>query len=416
MKQFLFFLFLQSLIFGENIDNNSSDALPNEPIIIEDTSGLSDDAVRELAKEREVKAKKVNIKEVFDLTGQDGKVDISQIQKSWAELSPSPKKYDWIQTKSGEWFKGDIKAMYDEELEFDSDEIGLYTFDFEDVIQIRSYNIMSTNIEKIASFDGLLRFKDNNLTIIQGDTTYNFQRAQIVSFAKSGDREINYWSAKITLSLDIRVGNKEQFDYTANASINRRTDRTRLRLNYLGRVSNVDNEETANDHRLNEKFDVYLTRNFFWTPFFSEYYQDAFQNIESQYTVGIGLGYTVIHKRHLEWDVSGGPAFIKTNYVAVAADEDTSSSSPSFEISSRVEYEISKKTDISFDTKFTFTNEDSGKFKHYTVVVLENELLTWLDFDITGIWDHTDVPEKDELGISPLKDDYQLLFGLGVDF
>lgn len=418
MKQFLLFLLLQSLIFGENIDNNSSDALPNEPIIIEDTSGLSDDEVRELAKETDTdkQSNKISIKEVIDAIDEKGKVDISKIQSSWEELSPKPKKYDWIQTKSEEWFKGDIKAMYDDELEFDSDEIGLYTFDFEDVKQIKSYHIMSTNIEGIASFDGLLRFKDNNLTIIQGDTTYSFKRAQIVSFAKSGDREINYWSGKITLSFDMRTGNKEQFDYTAKASINRRTDKTRLRLDYLGRISNVDNTETANDHRINEKFDVYLTRNFFVTPLFSEYYQDAFQNIESQYTAGIGLGYTIINDKHLEWDLSGGPAFIKTNYIAVAADEDTSSSSASFEISSRVEYEISKKSDISFDSKFTFTGKESGKYKHHMVLVLENELLTWLDFDITGIWDYTDIPEKDDLGISPLKDDYQLLFGLGVEF
>lgn len=418
MKHFLLFLLIQNFIFAENIDTNSSDSSTNDLVIIEDSSGLSDDEVRELAEESDTQkeSNKVSLNKVIDAIDEKGKVDVSKIQLDWRELSPTPKKYDWIQTKSGEWFKGDIKAMYDDELEFDSDEIGLYSFDFEDVKQIKSYNIMSTNIEGVASFDGLLRFKDNNLTIIQGDTNYNFIREQIVSFAKSGDREINYWSGKVTLSLDIRAGNKEQFDYTANASTIRRTDNTRLRLDYLGRVSNVDSNETANDHRINEKFDVYLTRDFFVTPLFSEYYQDAFQNIDSQYTVGVGIGYTVINKKHLEWDISGGPAAIKSNYIAVAPNEDSSSSSASLELSTRIEYEITKMTDISFDSKFTFTGEKSGRYKHHIVLVFENELLSWLDFDITGIWDYTDIPEKDELGISPLQDDYQLLFGLGIEF
>lgn len=418
MKQLLLFLLIQTLLFGENLDTNSSENLSGELIVIEDDSGLSDDELREIAKESDTQksSKKVSLNKVIDAIDEKGEVDVSKIQLNWSELSPSPKKNDWVQTKSGEWFKGEIKAMYDDELEFDSDEIGLYTFDFEDVKQIKTYHIMSTNIVGVASFDGLLRFKDDNLTIIQGDSRYNFKREQIVSFAKSGEREINYWSGKLTLSLDIRKGNREQFDYTANANLNRRTNNTRLRFDYLGRVSNVDTVETANDHRINEKFDVYLTRDFFVTPLFSEYYQDAFQNIDSQYKAGVGIGYTLINKKRFEWDISGGPAAIKSKYITVAPNEESSSSSASLELSTRVEYEISKMTDISFDSKFTFTDDKSGRYKHHIVLVFENELLSWLDFDITGIWDYTDIPEKDEFGISPLKDDYQLLFGLGVEF
>lgn len=418
MKQFFFFLLMQSFLFGENLDTNSSEALPNDVIVIEDSSGLSDDEIREVATETDTykKTKKVSISEVVEAVDEKGKVDVSKLQSPWENLSPTPKKYDWIQTKSGEWFKGNIKAMYDDSLEFDSDEIGLYSFDFEDVVQIKSYNIMSTNIEDLASFTGLLRFKDNSLTIIQGDTTFNFKREQIVSFAKSGDRELNYWSGKITLNLDIRHGNKNQFDYTAKGYLNRRTSDTRLRFDYLGRVSNVEDVETANDHRLNEKFDVYLTRNFFWTPLFSEYFHDKFQNIEAQYTVGVGLGYTIVKTSKLEWDISGGPAYKRTNYYEVSDAEDESVSSPSLEISTILEYELSKTNDIKFNAKMTFTDEANGRYNHHMVLSLENELLSWLDFDVTAIWDRMQKPEADMDGNIPKLDDYQFLLGLGVEF
>jgi len=418
MKQFLLFLLIQSLIFGENIDNNSSDSSTNEVVIVEDNSGLTDDEIREVAKEADTykKTKKVSISEVIDKVDDRGKVDVSKLQSPWEELSPTPKKYDWIQTKSGEWFKGDIEAMYDDKLEFDSDEIGLYTFDFEDITQIKSYHIISTNIEDLASFSGLLRFKDNNLTIIQGDKSFNFKREQIVSFAKGGDDERNYWSGKITLNFDIRSGNKNQYDYTAQGYVLRRTSDTRLRVDYLGRISSVEKVETANDHRLNEKYDVYLTRNFFWTPVFSEFYLDKFQNIESQFTAGVGLGYTIIKTKKLEWDISGGPAYKVTNYYTVADGEDTTVSSPSLEMSTLVEYELSKTKDIKFNAKMTLTNEANGRYNHHIVLGLENELLSWLDFDITAIWDRTQMPEEDTDGNIPELNDFQFLFGLGVEF
>lgn len=418
MKQFLLFLLIQGLIFAQNIDTDTTEISSNEPIVIEDTSGLTDDEIRDVAQETDTykKTKKVSISEVVQAVDEKGAVDVSKLQSPWEELSPTPKKYDWIQTKSGEWFRGDIKAMYDDTLEFDSKEIGLYTFDFEDITQIKSYHIMSTNIEDLASFTGLLRFKDNNLTIIQGDNTFNFKKEQIVSFAKGGDLERNYWSGKITLNVDVRSGNKNQFDYTAQGYINRRTSDTRLRLDYLGRVSKVEDVQTANDHRLNEKYDVYLTRNFFWTPLFSEFYFDKFQNIESQYTAGVGLGYTLVKTNKLEWDLSGGPAYKVTNHSTVSAGEDDSVSSPSLEISTRVEYELSKINDIKFNAKMTFTDEANGQYNHHIVLGLENELLSWLDFDITAIWDRTAKPEADANGLIPKLDDFQFILGLGIEF
>jgi hypothetical protein len=67
-----------------------------------------------------------------------GPVLADEDKKDWQPTPPMPEKFDWIQLTSDEWLKGEIIAMYDDKLEFDSDELDLLEFDMEDVRQIRS--------------------------------------------------------------------------------------------------------------------------------------------------------------------------------------------------------------------------------------------------------------------------------------
>jgi hypothetical protein len=60
---------------------------------------------------------------------------------SWVPPSAQPGKFDWIQLTSGEWLKGDIKVLYNDKLEFDSDKLDLLELDWEDVKQVRGYQL-----------------------------------------------------------------------------------------------------------------------------------------------------------------------------------------------------------------------------------------------------------------------------------
>ncbi|MEA2091143.1 MAG: DUF481 domain-containing protein [Campylobacterota bacterium] len=387
---FLFFLPL----FAQDSQEVVKDEKKPELIEVKDTSGLSESEVRKIA-EDEVKA--------------------SIFQTPWEEMSPTPKAFDWVQAKSGEWFKGKIKAMYNDKLEFDSSEIDLYTFKFKDIIQIKSFNVIGVNIEDVAIFTGIIRFKDDEITIIQGDKVFKFNRSEIISLAPENGAEFNYWSAKISLSIDVRQGNKEQYDYTAKANVKRRTSSSNLYFDYLGRISSRDSVETANDHRLNQKYDRYITRQFFWTPLFSEFYQDKFQNIRSQFTGGIGLGYTLVDNEWAEWDVSGGPAYTRIKYISVS-DGSPIRTSAALEVSTKVDLELSSRVDFKYDYKITLTDEKAGRYKHHMVSTLENELTSWLDIDFTFVWDYTLYPEETSSGELPAKSDYQFLVGLGIEF
>ena len=401
-----------TIVQKEVIDPISEEKL----IVVEDNSGLSDDEIRQKAHKEEKKANSVPISKVTNAINEEGKIDLSKVQKSWEELSPTPKKYDWVKTKSGEWFKGKIMALYEDELEFDSDEIGIYTFDFNDVVEIKSYNIISVNIENLATFPGILRLKGDKLKVIQGENTYEFEKKDIISLAPGGEYERNLWSGKITIGIDVRKGNTRQYDYNAKVNIKRRTAKTRLTLDYLGRNSSKNDQQTADDHRINEKYDRYLSKNFFWTPVFSEFYTDKYKNIDRQISLGVGIGYTIIHTSKIEWNISAGPGYIYTRYVTVPTSKDIVVSSPAFEANTKADIELNTITDMKLDYKLTVSNRDSGLYKHHLILTFENDLNSWLDFDVSGIWDYLALPEADSNGVVPQRNDYQLLIGFGIEF
>jgi putative salt-induced outer membrane protein YdiY len=405
-RYFCHFLVFATLIYSSVYangfsDNNTTQDSQNSMIHLDDTSGLSEDEVRQVAKK-------------IDKTTQKKQLLSQEI--TWENLSPTPKKYDWIQTTSGEWFKGDIIALYDDKLEFDSDEIGVYVFDFDDVKTIKSYQILSVNIENLATISGVVRLYGNKLSVIQGDTHYEFQKDDIVSFAPAGELERNFWSGKMSLAIDLRNGNTNQRDYSAQATLKRRTADATLSFDYLGRISSKDGEQTANDHRLNQKYDRYITRSFFWTPVFSEYYTDTYKNIKHQVTLGLGLGYTLIDTKEVQWSFSGGPAIIYTQYDTVEQNRAKHDYSPALEVSTSYEKELSAITDFTYNAKFTLSDSDAGTYKHHMIFKFENELLSWLDLDITAVWDYVHSPQQGSDGIIPKRDDYQLLVGFGIEF
>lgn len=399
-------------------DKNSAHT-EDDLIILEDTSGLSKDAVREKAEKLDVEEGRVDVKDVIkslEKSHPDGTVNLSEIQAIWENLSPKAEKYDWVQSKSGEWFKGEIKSLYRDDLEFDSDEIGIYVFDFDDIKQIKSYQVLSVNVDNAAIVEGILRYKDGELKVIQGDQEYSFSRDNIVALAPADGSEFDRWSGKVSLGIDIRKGNTSQLDFTARANIKRLTSRSRLIFDYLGRYSEVDNVGTVSDNRLNEKYDVFLNRNFFWTPLFGEFYQDKFANIQRQVTLGVGIGYTIFDRKNLSWYVSGGPAFINTRFYSVEVGSSPHSNSAAIEMSTSFEYDITKDITFNYDYKITLVNTNAGGFKHHMVTTLENELTDWLDLDITYVWDFLSDTETSSTGDKPSKNDHQIIVGFGVDF
>ena len=72
-------------------------------------------------------------------------------------VPPADKTFDWIQLTSGEWLKGDLKVLYNNKLEFDSDKLDLLELDWEDVKQVRGYQLHSVRFEGPEIVVGILK-------------------------------------------------------------------------------------------------------------------------------------------------------------------------------------------------------------------------------------------------------------------
>jgi hypothetical protein len=228
-------------------------------------------------------------------------------QESWQPPPPMPDDFDWVQLTSGEWLKGEIIAMYDDSLEFDSKELDDLTIEWKDVQQVRSAQTM-----QVAFLDDTVA---TGKVLVDGDAV-----------------RVIYWSGKLSAGLNIRSGNTDQTEYNANMNIKRRSPKNRIVIDYLGNFSETDNITTADNQRATASWNRFISDRFYITPASGEYYRDPFQNIDSRWTLGVGLGYQLIDSSKVEWKADAGIAYQKTSFAEVPLGDPQSNDSPALAI------------------------------------------------------------------------------------
>ncbi|MDF7826082.1 DUF481 domain-containing protein [Pontiellaceae bacterium B12227] len=341
----------------------------------------------------------------------------------WEAFMPPPdSKFDWIQLTSGEWLKGDFKVLYDYELEFDSDEMDLQTFDIEDVKRMRTRNMKTIFIQGEGGrrdtevLRGMLEIRENEVVLRRAEHEVVVPRSRVISIAGGRQRERDNWSGMLSFGLNARGGNTETTDTTVMANIKRRTAATRLTSDYIANYSKSADFETANNQRWNASFDRFLTARFFWQVFAVEYYRDPFSNIDSQYSVSTGTGYDIVHSSKMEWNVSLGGGYQNQVFDSVEAGNDPKSSSAFGTFGMLFDYEVSGNLDYLFDYSMRWLNEANGTYTHHMLTKLSFDLFKDLDLDVSLIWDRVQNPQADSDGSIPKQDDYQLIVSLAYDF
>lgn len=224
-----------------------------------------------------------------------------------------PEKFDWIMLKSGEWLKGKITAMYDEKFEFDSAELDDLTLDWADVKEVRSAGIMQVGFEHSVVASGQLLIEGDTVRVM-GEEDQTFPRSDLLTITAGAPKEINNWSGKITIGANIREGNTEQTEVSSQATVKRRTPKSRISFDYLGNFNRTFGEAVADNQRVSAGWNRYLSKRFFWTPAYGEYYRDPFQNIGGKWTLGMGAGYKLIDTSKIDWEINGGLAYQTTQF------------------------------------------------------------------------------------------------------
>ena len=339
----------------------------------------------------------------------------------WQIPPPDDDTFDWVQLKSGEWLKGEIKSLQADQLSFDSDELDLLEFKWKDV-----HKLISPHMNTVLIDDGKNREQalgslwiTRDKVIVDGEDTVSFPRADLFGIVPGVPREVNYWGGKVTLGVSVRSGNTEQVEYNARLSLYRRTPSTRLTLDYLGNFNQTDGVESANNHRATANFDVFVSRKLFLRVPFAEYYRDPFQNIANRLTAGVGVGYDIYNRFNspvVEWNVTLGPAYQHSWYESVEVGQPNNEGGAAIVVGTRFNWDITKRVEFTFDTRGQLSASEANSSTLHTELIWELEITKRLDVDISFIWDYQADPKADSAGNVPLNSDYRLVLSLGLDF
>ncbi len=333
-----------------------------------------------------------------------------------SEFVPPNDGYDWLRLTSGEWLRGELIGVFNDEVEFDSDVLDELTIDGEDVDRFISPRTFGLSIRGRDLVVGRVSLNGDRVTVAVGDVEQEFSRDALVALTVSAARARDRWSGDISLGINIRQGNSDFIEYNMIAGVERRTPQSRTFVDYIGNFNETEGVRVANNHRVSGVLDRFSGSRFFWRPLLGQYFRDPFQNIENQGTLETGLGYELTSTSRTEWEIFAGAGINYVERVSVEPGQPASSTSPALSIGTSFDTELSSWMDFLFSFTATFIDEDSGSYQHHLLTTLSSDLAGNFDIDISFVWDRTQSPPPLANGDFPEQDDFRLLVGLSYEF
>jgi putative salt-induced outer membrane protein YdiY len=322
---------------------------------------------------------------------------------------------DWIQLKSGEWLKGRLRYIQQRQVEFDSDELEDQSLNLRDVRQVYPARPLFTKFDNREQIFGTVSIS-NDVVEVTGPEQLRLPRDQLTGITPGGNREIDFWSGSLDVSLSLQAGNTKQASLSVSAELERRTPATLAQLNYLANFSMVEGVENANNQRLTGTYDIRLNRYWFVRPVYLEYYRDALANIAHQGTLAVGVGYFIFDRDRLEWKVSGGPGYQRTVYETVEQGQSDTASTPAGVLQTYFKTDLTRRLKFTETIGFTLTSADAGLYAHHAVSTLEFEIKRHLNLNVSFVWDYLQNPRSQSSGDEPKHSDFRLNVGVGVEF
>jgi hypothetical protein len=305
--------------------------------------------------------------------------------------------------------------MHDGTLYFDSDEFDDVTLDWDDVASLIPAGEVTCRLPGRKLVTGTLEMRNGGVRIDTGTEVIEVRRQDVVAILPGNGREAGFWSGSASLGLSGRSGNTEQADVTMRGEVRRQTVLTRFKASYTGEVSSVDNDVTANSHRVPVTFDVFVTRRFFVTVPSFQYFRDEFQNIRNRFTLGLGVGYEIVDNSWLMWEVGGGAAYQSTAFESVASGDSTARDA-AVVASAELDFDLPRGLEWDNSYQVLLVVTELGRTSHHAESTLSFDVWGPLELDVTFIFDRVEDPVPDADGEVPESNDYRYTVGLSIEF
>ena len=327
---------------------------------------------------------------------------------------PAEDRLDWLLTTSKEWINGEIIGMYNDVIEFDSDEFGLVKVDWEDVAILRSGGAQSLLFTDRSVESGKVMIDKTGVYFPEQDVRR--ARAAIISIAPDKEGELDLWDGEIEMSADRRSGNSNQESLDLAFSANRRTSTSVFKNQYRASYASTEGLITDKNQRFISSWDWFFSQDIFFRPVSYEFNREPFKNIAMRHTYSALIGYHLVDKSNFAWDIALGPGYQLTQFEEVEADTSGTTSSGVLEINTDLEWDINKDLEYDLIYSLKLVSEDAGKMNHHFETGLNIELTGKLDLLLRYILDRIEEPQAGEFGGIPDKNDDRLLVGISYEF
>ena len=328
--------------------------------------------------------------------------------------------FDWVRMVSGEWLKGEMKRMRDDNLEFDSDKLDMQNIDFADVTHVHSPVVNTYVFDDRISATGRAVVTPDKIIVETDEGTKTFPRSELESIVAGGEREKDWWSMKLRFGLTLNKGNTDQLTYDINFNTRREDEMTLLDLNYNSTFGRTEGVQNVNRHLGEFMFNVFLGSRWWVTPAFGQFFNDRFQNIRFRATPAAGAGVHMIDAPKVTWDFQTGIGYQFLNYKDVSGTPGvTNPQNDGFiPLYTYADFDITGDIDLTLSwlTNLVFTT--IGNTNHTGRADLAIELTSVIDLDIAFLYLRTeDPPPPPDPLVDPAikKNDYQLVVGISLE-
>ncbi|MBW2189947.1 MAG: hypothetical protein DRH23_03420 [Deltaproteobacteria bacterium] len=332
--------------------------------------------------------------------------------------------FDWVRMVSGEWLKGEMKRMRDDNLEFDSDKLDMQNIDFADVSHVHSPVVNTYVFDDRISATGRAVITPDKVIVETDEGTKTFPRSELESIVAGGKREKDWWSMKLRFGLTLNKGNTDQLTYDIDFSTRREDDMTLLDLGYNASFGQTGGVQNVNRHLGELDFKVFLSSRWFVTPLFGQLFNDRFQNIQFRATPATGAGIHIVDAPNVSWDFQTGVGYQYLDYkdaTALAAGTPNPQHDAFIPLFTYADFDITGEIDFTVSWLTNLVVTTIGNTNHTGKADLAIELTSVLDLDIAFLFLRTEQPAPppapapgDPIPDPIQKNDYQLVVGISL--
>jgi hypothetical protein len=333
--------------------------------------------------------------------------------------------FDWVRMVSGEWLKGDMKRMRDDNLEFDSDKLDMQNIDFADVSHVHSPVVNTYVFDDRISAIGRAVITPEKVIVETIDGTRTFPRSELDSIVAGGEREKDWWSMKLRFGLTLNKGNTDQLTYDIKFNTRREDEMTLLDLTYNASFGQTGGTQNVNRHLGEEDFKVFLSSRWFVVPLFGQLFNDRFQNIQLRATPAAGAGIHIIDKPNVKWDFQTGVGYQYLNYLdttTLPVGSPNPQNDAFIPLYTYADFDITGDVDLTVSWLTNLVVTTIGNTNHTGKADLAIELTSVLDLDIAFLYLRTETPAPPPPPADPTvtpdpirQNDYQLVVGISLE-